>query len=244
MDADGPVSGGVCIFTSNSYPSTPLVLHTNLQAVAIQVYVKTLVTVCCVYLPPRDIISQEDLNSLVDQLPEPFILLSDFNGHSILWGNEDTNSRGQQIEQLISDHCLCLVNSDEKTYFHALALAICSPALLPLLTFTVGSDLCNSDHFPIFTAHADSVRMAHRPSIYIFQRADWGLFKQLATITDAMIDCADISDAVTQVSETILYAADVAILKILLVHVSIPSLGGMMRTVKRRKHKISSGGYF
>ncbi|GBL82194.1 hypothetical protein AVEN_252386-1 [Araneus ventricosus] len=164
--------GGVCIFTSNSYPSTPLVLHTNLQAVAIQVHVKTLVTVCCVYLPPRDIISQEELNSLVDQLLEPFIMLGDFNGHSILWGNEDTNSRGQQIEQLISDHCLCLMNSDEKTYFHAptctfhaLDLAICSPALLPLLTFTVGSDLYNSDHFPIFIAHADSVRMAHRPSI-------------------------------------------------------------------------------
>ncbi|GBN17018.1 hypothetical protein AVEN_64994-1 [Araneus ventricosus] len=147
-------------------------------------------------------------------------MLGDFNGHSILWGNEDINSRGQQIEQLISDHCLCLMNSDEKTYFHAptrtfnaLDLAICSPALLPLLTFTVGSDFYNSDHFRIFIAHADSVRMAHRPSIYIFQRANWDLFKQLATITDAIIDCADISDAVTQVTETILYAADVAIPK-------------------------------
>ncbi|GFW06955.1 hypothetical protein TNCV_1539341 [Trichonephila clavipes] len=27
--------------------------------------------------------------------------------------------RGRQIEQLISDHCLCLLNNDEKTYFHA-----------------------------------------------------------------------------------------------------------------------------
>ncbi|GBM55706.1 hypothetical protein AVEN_196605-1 [Araneus ventricosus] len=31
--------------------------------------------------------SQEELNSLVDQLPEPFIMLGDFNGHSILCAN-------------------------------------------------------------------------------------------------------------------------------------------------------------
>ncbi|GBN39663.1 hypothetical protein AVEN_114665-1 [Araneus ventricosus] len=31
-------SGGVCILTSNLYPSTPLTLHTSLQAVAVQVH--------------------------------------------------------------------------------------------------------------------------------------------------------------------------------------------------------------
>ncbi|GFX19450.1 hypothetical protein TNCV_3051081 [Trichonephila clavipes] len=114
-----------------------------------------LVTVCCVYLPPNDVVPQVDLNHLVSQLPAPFILLGDFNGHSPLWGHDVTNSRGRQIEQLISDHCLCLLNNDEKTYFHAptrtfhsLDLAICSPTLLPMLNFEVANDLHNSDHFP------------------------------------------------------------------------------------------------
>ncbi|GBL75200.1 hypothetical protein AVEN_194439-1 [Araneus ventricosus] len=70
-------SGGVCILTSNLYPSTPLTLHTSLKAVVVQVHARTLVTVCCVYLPPRDVISQQDLHTLVDQLPTPFILLGD-----------------------------------------------------------------------------------------------------------------------------------------------------------------------
>ncbi|GBN18768.1 hypothetical protein AVEN_39699-1 [Araneus ventricosus] len=95
-------SGGVCILTSNLYPSTPLSLHTSLQAVAIQVHARTLVTVCCVYLPPHDVVSQQDLETLVDQLPTPFILLGDFNGHSTLWCSDVTNSRGRQIERLIS----------------------------------------------------------------------------------------------------------------------------------------------
>ncbi|GBM70497.1 hypothetical protein AVEN_53792-1, partial [Araneus ventricosus] len=67
-------SGGECILTSNLYPSTPLPLHTSLQAVAVQVHTRSLVTVCCVYLPPHDVVSQQDLDTLVDQLPTPFPL--------------------------------------------------------------------------------------------------------------------------------------------------------------------------
>ncbi|GBN41249.1 hypothetical protein AVEN_78773-1, partial [Araneus ventricosus] len=190
-------SGGVCILTSNLYPSTPLTLHTSLQAVAVQVHTRSLVTVCCVYLPPHDVVSQQDLETLVDQLPTPFILLGDFNGHSTLWGSDVTNSRGQQIERLISNNCLCLLNNDEKTYFHeptrtfhSLDLAICSPTLLPLLHFTVGSDLCNSDHFPIIVSYADSGGAIQYPPRYLFQRADWGHFMQLADITESMVSTA------------------------------------------------------
>ncbi|GBN79508.1 hypothetical protein AVEN_205507-1 [Araneus ventricosus] len=74
-DSGVSTSGGVCIFTSNLYPSTTLNLHTSLQAIAVQVHFRTLVTICCIYLPPSDAISQDDLNILVDQLPAPFILL-------------------------------------------------------------------------------------------------------------------------------------------------------------------------
>ncbi|GBN62334.1 hypothetical protein AVEN_31967-1, partial [Araneus ventricosus] len=137
-------SGGVCILTSNLYPSSPLPLHTSLQAVAVQVHARTLVTVCSVYLPPHDVIGHHVLNNLIEQLPTPFLLLGDFNGHSALWGSDVTNTRGRQIEQLISNNCLCLLNNNEKAYFHeptrtfhSLDLAICSPALMPLLDFTV-----------------------------------------------------------------------------------------------------------
>ncbi|GBO31553.1 hypothetical protein AVEN_167784-1 [Araneus ventricosus] len=94
-------SGGVCILTSNLYPSSPLTLHTSLQAVAVQVHVRNLVTVCSVYLPPHDVIDNHVLDNLIDQLPTPFLLLGDFNGHSALWGSDVTNSRGRQIELFI-----------------------------------------------------------------------------------------------------------------------------------------------
>ncbi|GFV21096.1 putative RNA-directed DNA polymerase from transposon X-element [Trichonephila clavipes] len=204
-DVDGATSptGGVCLFTSNLYPSTVVTLHTSLQAVAVRIHIHSLVTVCCVYLPPNDVVPQVDLNQLVSQLPAPFILLGDFNGHSPLWGHDDTNSRGRQIELLISDHCLCLLNNDEKTYFHAptrtfhsLDLAICSPTLLPMLNFEVANDLHNSDHFPLLVSHVNGTGVRNCPPTYRFHCADWNTFTQLLVITGIMVQDGTINDAV------------------------------------------------
>ncbi|GFU47421.1 putative RNA-directed DNA polymerase from transposon X-element [Trichonephila clavipes] len=160
-DTEGPsVSGGVCIFTSLDVPSSALLLRTSLQAVAVKIHSTSLITVCCLYLPPNTVIHQHDLNNLVDQLPTPFITLGDFNRHSTLWGSTKTNPRGRQIEQVLSDHCLYLLNHEEPTYFHeptrsfhTLDLAICSPSLLPHLNLSVEKDLYNSDHFPVILSH-------------------------------------------------------------------------------------------
>ncbi|GFT03178.1 probable RNA-directed DNA polymerase from transposon X-element [Trichonephila clavipes] len=220
VDGDTSPTGGVCLFTSNLYPSNVVTLHTSLQAVAVRIHVHSLVTVCCVYLPPNDVVPQVDLNHLVSQLPAPFILLGDFNGHSPLWGHDVTNSRGRQIEQLISDHCLCLLNNDEKTYFHAptrtfhsLDLAICSPTLLPMLNFEVANDLHNSDHFPLLVSHVNGAGTRFRPPTYHFHRADWDKFTRLAIITGTMVQNRAVDEAVFNVTEAIRNAADAAIPK-------------------------------
>ncbi|GFU36746.1 putative RNA-directed DNA polymerase from transposon X-element [Trichonephila clavipes] len=218
VDGDTSPTGGVCLFTSNLFPSHVVTLHTSLQAVAVRIHVHSLVTVCCVYLPPNDVVPQVDLNHLVSQLPAPFILLGDFNGHSPLWGHDVTNSRGRQIEQLISDHCLCLLNNDEKTYFHAptrtfhsLDLAICSPTLLPMLNFEVANDLHNSDHFPLLVSHVNGAGTRFRPPTYHFHRADWDKFTRLAMITSTMVQNRAVDEAVFNVTEAIRNAADAAI---------------------------------
>ncbi|GFX14449.1 putative RNA-directed DNA polymerase from transposon X-element [Trichonephila clavipes] len=147
-DTEGPsVSGGVCIFTFLDVPSSLLPLHAALQAVAVRIHSTSLITVCCLYLPPNTVIHQYDLKNLVDQLPAPFVILGDFNGHSTLWGSAKTNPRGRHIEHVLSDHCLCLLNHEEPTYFHkptrsfpTLDLAICSPSLSPNLNLSVEKD--------------------------------------------------------------------------------------------------------
>ncbi|GFW95396.1 putative RNA-directed DNA polymerase from transposon X-element [Trichonephila clavipes] len=219
-DTEGPsVSGGVCIFTSLDVPSSALPLRTSLQAVAMRIHSTSLITVCILYLPPNTVIHQHDLNNLVDQLPAPFIILGDFNGHSTLWDSAKTNPRGRQIEQVLSDHCLCLLNHEEPTYFHeptrsfhTLDLAICSPSLLPHLNLSVEKDLYNSDHFPIILSHDSDTDGKTFPPTYSYRRADWALFTQLAVITDRKTESID--TAVQEVTNVLIAAADLSIPKV------------------------------
>ncbi|GFY10546.1 putative RNA-directed DNA polymerase from transposon X-element [Trichonephila clavipes] len=225
VDGDASPTGGVYLFTSNLYPSNFVTLHTSLQAVAVRIHILSLVTVCCVYLSPNDVVPQVDLNQLVSQLPAPFLLLGDFNRHSPLWGHDDTNSCGRQVEQLISDHCLCLHNNHEKTYFHAptrtlhsLDLAICTPSLLPLLNFEVDQDLHNSDHFLLLVSHVNGAGVRNHPPTYRFHRADWDKFTRLAIITGIMVQDGTVNYAVLNVTEVIRNAAGAAIPKTLNFH--------------------------
>ncbi|GFS95737.1 probable RNA-directed DNA polymerase from transposon X-element [Trichonephila clavipes] len=221
-DTEGSsVSGGVCIFTSLDVPSSALPLHTSLQAVAVRIHSTSLITVCCLYLPLNTVIHQHDLNNLVDQLPAPFVILGDFNGHSTLWGSVKTNPRGRHIEQVLSDHCLCRLNHEEPTYFHeptrsfhTLDLAICSPSLLPHLNLSVEKDLYNSDHFPVILSHDYDTGGRTFPRTYSYSRADWALFTQLAVIPDAMVKTESVDTAVQEVTNVLIAAADLSIPKV------------------------------
>ena len=62
------------------------------------------------YIPPSFTLKTEHLDSLLKQLPSPFLLLGDFNGHNILWGNKENNSRSELIENFITNNDICLMN--------------------------------------------------------------------------------------------------------------------------------------
>jgi ribonuclease HI len=213
-------SGGVALLTSHDYPCSPVPLQTDLQAVAVKIHIRTLVTICSIYLPPSKNINKNSLSSLITQLPQPFILLGDFNGHNPLWGSPSINQRGNLIEQLITDHNLCLFNKEEITHFHfpsrtyhSLDLAICSPQTFQFWNFQADSNLYNSDHFPIILSDNTHINPNQRPSRYIFNSADWNVFPILANITSDMVENCTIDEAVQKVTSTIIYAADCCIRK-------------------------------
>ncbi|GBN76997.1 hypothetical protein AVEN_19540-1 [Araneus ventricosus] len=204
-------SGGVALLAASHIPSMSLNLNTNLQAVAIRIQMQSLVTVYSLYLPPSERISQTDLNNLISQLPSPFIILGDLNGHSPFWGSTDSNSRGLQIEQFLADHNLYLLNSDEKTHFHlptrtfhSVHLAISSQSLLPFLNLTVDNDLYNSDHFPlIVTDNRHSPANSYRPPKYILNVANWEKFTSLSNINSETIKSSSIEQALSYIVNSI-----------------------------------------
>ncbi|GBO01132.1 hypothetical protein AVEN_163646-1 [Araneus ventricosus] len=89
MNESGRASGGVALLVSHYTPSSVITLHTNLQALEVRVMLSNLVTVCTLYLPPSTNVNDGDLDRLVDELPTPFIIIGDFNGHSPLWGSKN-----------------------------------------------------------------------------------------------------------------------------------------------------------
>ena len=79
-------SGGSSILVHSSCPQREIKLVTNLQAVAVSVTLDKEITICSVYIPPNFHLETEHLDTLLKQLPSPYILVGDFNGHNILWG--------------------------------------------------------------------------------------------------------------------------------------------------------------
>ena len=78
-------SCGSSILVKSSLPQREIKLKSNLQPKAVSVTHDKEITFCSVYIPPFFELRSEDLNSLLKQLPSPFMILGDFNGHNLLW---------------------------------------------------------------------------------------------------------------------------------------------------------------
>ena len=103
-------SGGASIFVKSSFPQRKIDLQTELQATAISVTLDREITICSVYIPPSFSLNSQHLDNLLQQLPSPYILLGDFNGHNILWGGQNNDSRGELIENFITKNDICIMN--------------------------------------------------------------------------------------------------------------------------------------
>ena len=196
---DGSATGGVGILVKKGTPHHVLSLTTSLQAVAVQVTLHRLLTVCSLYLPPgRSSGERSALEDLLRQLPAPVLMLGDFNAHSDLWGNPTDLPNDTVIEDFISLNDLFLFNDGTPTYLHlghgsftAIDLSLCSPSVGLDFTWEVGRDQHGSDHFPIFLS-CNTLPEETSPR-WVFKRADWTAYESLcdAEITDIILEDPD-----------------------------------------------------
>lgn len=109
-DRPGPLqaSGGVALFVGGGLPFSEILLASPLEAVAVTTFVPRRLTVCSLYLPPRDRVVESGLLGLLDGLPPPFLLFGDLNARGPLWGSSAAGLRGRVIDDLISSFPLHL----------------------------------------------------------------------------------------------------------------------------------------
>ena len=213
-----PIPGsGLAMLVRSDSGYTRLALNTTLQAMAIQLdFHPKLLTICNLYISPRDVLSYNDIRDLTDQLPRPFLLGGDMNAKSALWGNDITGQRGQAVEDLLNRTNICLLNSNVHTHFHlqtgtssAIDLTLSSPDIAPDLQWSVLDDLYGSDHFPIIIQSLTSRPSPTEPHL-ILRRANWQTFEGLTMMEDLDEDLP-VDDFAELLTARIKTAASVAI---------------------------------
>ena len=143
-------SGGASIFVKSSFPQRKIDLQTELQATAVSVTLDREITICSVYIPPSFSLNSQHLDNLLQQLPSPYILLGDFNGHNILWGGQNNDSRYNLSKISLQGMTFCIMNDKSNTKsFTSIDLSFCHPSLFLDYNWSVCEDQHNSDHFPI-----------------------------------------------------------------------------------------------
>ena len=196
---DHHATGGATIMIKDGIPHSEVILDSPLQAKAVTLTSNKHYTICSLYLSPSKVFTLAQLQHLINQLPKPFMLMGDFNAHSVTWGCKDNNNRGNLIENFIMQNNLSLLNDGSFTYLHpasgsfsALDLCLCEPCLYMDFSFSVLDDSHGSDHFPV-VIHSD-IPEADGVSRWNFKRANWSEFSRFCSqelSEDAFIESDD-----------------------------------------------------
>lgn len=148
--------GGVSIFVRESFNPKRIFLDTPLQAVAVQIDLPEPTIFCSFYVQEKDNVSKSQVQSLVDQLGNRFVIAGDMNAHNPLWEHHQYNKLGEILEEIMNENNLNLLNNEEATYLNPrsgrwsiLDLTFSSFNVVFDYEWQTIPDLSGSDHLPI-----------------------------------------------------------------------------------------------
>ncbi|GFO14931.1 RNA-directed DNA polymerase from mobile element jockey [Plakobranchus ocellatus] len=209
----GSPGGEAALLIRNRTRFSEIDLKTGLHAAAATISLEKSLTVCSLYLPPNSPVSKLSLAELFEQLPKPFLVLGDFNAHSPAWGDSRRDGRGRMLEEFTAENDLIILNSGEQTFVHsayhltsAIDLAVASPSIAAECSWAAHSDLCGSDHFPIFLTLSSNFSSNVNTS-FNFKKADWNRFGDLRKLSldDSVADIEQFTARKKYFSVTDLY---------------------------------------
>lgn len=192
--------GGVIILINHSIYYTELNINSPLQTCAIQAKIsEKMVTICNIYINPLDIITNEDIETLITQLPTPFLLLGDFNAHNTLWQCQRNNRRGKVLEDILwANTSLILLNSGEPTHLNSASgetsiidLAIVSISITDNIYFSTLDDTFNSDHYPFLILFQDSLNKGQNFYKHNFKNTNWDSYNELFSLQNDTDDAIE-----------------------------------------------------
>jgi len=178
-----PGRGGAGLLIRKDTHFTKINLRTTLQAVAATLYMGKQYTVCSIYIPPNYPLTKEEMEELLQQLTQPFMLLGDFNGRDPLWGDTVTTPHAQIIKRILHDYDVAILNKNEPTHYQeqtqtysCIDLSLISSRNLAELQWKVitpTEEPYDSDHFPIMIEQMKYNIHFPGPARWNIKKADW-----------------------------------------------------------------------
>ncbi|XP_077490774.1 uncharacterized protein LOC144101464 [Amblyomma americanum] len=221
------LSGGVAIIIQSRFATREIKLKTKFEAVAVTVIHFKTITICSIYLEPHQMVTLQDMETLLEQLPEPYLLAGDFNAHSFFWGSEETDTRGRVLEDFVLCNNVFLLNSGKHTYctpstgkMSCLVLSFSSPSVFTDFKWDVLDDPRGSDHLPIIISLSSSPSViSSKPRRWKLHLADWALFRENASLEKLFSDDLSVGE-LNKIFTTCIIAA---------ARISIPQSSGVVR---------------
>ena len=205
--------GGVCILVKDKLIHSKIQFQADLQAVAVCITINNKTyTVASVNVPPSETLNEQAFDRMINSFSSRYLILGDFNGHSHLWGANQENERGKNVEKLLDRHNLILLNDSVHTRFDTyhqtsslLDLSLCHPSIYMDVACEISSDRLGSDHHPIIiTANTSDHPVPERVPKWNFKKAKWDAFqdKCITEITTNLFN--DAEDTMAIFSSTLL----------------------------------------
>ena len=208
--------GGVALLIHESIPHESITLNTPIQAVAARVRLHKTITICNIYSSNHQVINYNLLYNIYQQLPQPILIVGDFNAYNILWGCRETKARGREIENFIITNNLNILNNGAPTRIShetetAIDLSICSPQLDTDFHWSVSNSPGDSDHCYILITYEDPTNDIETTNWNIKQ-ARWDIYRT-STAWNTLLDTAITSneDLTTDLHQRLLVASIEAI---------------------------------
>ncbi|KAF0721296.1 Transposon TX1 uncharacterized protein, partial [Aphis craccivora] len=108
-------SGGDAIFINILVESMEIPIQSTFEIIAVSLHLKKPMCICNIYLPDSSNFSLNELNSIISQLPKPFIFLGDLNSRNVMWGSNYKDIRGKIVEKFLDNDEIILLNTGEHT---------------------------------------------------------------------------------------------------------------------------------
>ena len=178
----GRYHGGVAILVHENLPIHPEIkLDTPLQAIAIRVNIGIRITICSIYNSRAHPLDKRLLARLLEQLPQPVLMVGDFNAYHPLWGSPTADVRGGIVESFIAESGLNILNDGSPTRVGGtsethLDLSFISPAHHHNFSWSVLESPFDSDHHPIEISRHIPLNSPTTPRFNI-NRAHWPSFQ-------------------------------------------------------------------